>query len=232
MFEKSQNCNSCQECNSRSPLFSLLKKEELELLNTERYEVVFNPGEKIFKQGSAANHILSLTSGKVKIYLEGLNKFKLLIRYSTEWDLLGSPGVFIDKRHHYSAVAMENASICYVDGVQFKTVLKKNGEFAEAYWKQESKEKALMYSRILSLTQKQTHGRIADALLYLSDIHANEGKSNFSVTNLELSEFSNMTRDSAVRTLKSFQKDKIILLKQDTIEILNNKKLQELSRIG
>ena len=232
MFEKSQNCNSCQECNSRSPLFSLLNKEELTFLNADRYEVVFNPGESIFKQGSAANHVLSLTSGKAKIYLEGISKFKLLIRYSIEWDLLGSPGIFIDNRHHYSAIALENVSICYVDSEKFKEILKKNGKFAEAYWKQENMEKALLYDRLLSLSQKQTNGRIADALLYLSDIHINGKKTKFSVTNLELSELSNMTKDSVVRTLKSFQKDKVINVKDDKIEVLDSKKLEKLSRIG
>lgn len=57
-----------------STAFNFLSDEELNLLENNRTEVVYKPGEIIFKQGSASTHVVLFISGLAKIYLEGYNK--------------------------------------------------------------------------------------------------------------------------------------------------------------
>jgi len=45
-----------------SPLFRLLRKEELELINASRRRVIFKSGETIVKEGAPMSHVLSFTS--------------------------------------------------------------------------------------------------------------------------------------------------------------------------
>ena len=220
------------ECHLRSPLFNLLSENELHEINIDRYEVEYRSGDYIFKQGSAANNILSLTKGKVKLYLEGINGQNLAFKIAKQWELLGGPGLFIDNRHHYSAKAIDDITICFVNLARFKEAARTNIEFGTLFWKQVNQETVHLYNRFLSNTQKQMHGRLADSLLYLSSEVFNESNSEITLGKQDLAELSGMTRDSVVRVLKRFIADNIIELNEKHIQIKDNHKLEELSRHG
>ncbi|OQX77135.1 MAG: hypothetical protein B6D64_08715 [Bacteroidetes bacterium 4484_276] len=79
-FRRSPNCLNCNDCNKKPPLFSLLNKDELELINEDRFEVSYKAGEMMFKQWPASTHILMITSGMAKIYLEGPGGINLLLK--------------------------------------------------------------------------------------------------------------------------------------------------------
>lgn len=232
MYSNSPKCQTCVECDIRSPLFHLLSKEELQNLNQDRYEVEYKAGDIIFKQGSAANNILSLTRGKVKLYLEGVNGHKLTFKIAKRWELLGGPGLFIDNRHHHTARAIEDVTICFINLDRFKEVVRTNVKFGNLFWKQVNLETVHLYNRFLSNTQKQMHGRLADALLYLSSEVFTGENCEIIIAKQDIAELSGMTRDNAVRVLKRFVTDAIIEFKGKEIIILKSKKLEELSRLG
>ena len=74
MISKKQieGCEDCRDCMKRAPYFQVLSPEELDMINKDRYSVRYKAGEMILKQGTSANHILSLIDGIVKIYIEGM----------------------------------------------------------------------------------------------------------------------------------------------------------------
>ena len=232
MSHTSPKCRNCFDCDLKSPLFRLLSDEELKNLNTDRYEVEYKAGDSIFKQGSAANNILSLTKGKVKLYLEGLNDQNLIFKVSKPWELLGGPGLFIDNRHHCSARAIEPSTVCFINLDRFKEVICSNPEFGKLFMREQSENTVHLYHRFLSNSQKHMNGRLADALLYLaSEIYIEPITAIFLSTH-DLAELSGMTRDSVVRVLKNFTSENLIDIQDKGIVILNKEKLEELSRLG
>src|SRR5690554_1282825 len=111
---RSDTCINCQTCNARSPLFNLLTQEELKIANANRFEVVFNAGENIVKQGTSASHMIIITSGMAKMYLEGYDRKNLLLELIIPWKLFGGPGLFTDYRYHYSVTALTETSACFI----------------------------------------------------------------------------------------------------------------------
>ena len=84
----------------------------------------------------------------------------------------------------------------------------------------------------MNLTHKQMHGRIADALLYLSnEIYAN---SIFEVhlSRQDLAEMTAMTKESAIRILKELKDDNIIDYDNNRFTILNENALNQISLRG
>ena len=71
---------NCFECALKSPLCDILNSEELEILNSNRYEIFFKAGETIRKQGTFMSHVISIQSGQCKMYLEGLSNKNIIIR--------------------------------------------------------------------------------------------------------------------------------------------------------
>ena len=138
MALKTPKCQDCISCDLKSPLFHLLNKSELQKLNADRFEVNLKEGDYIFKQGTAASHILSLAKGRVKLFFEGNNQRQFAFKIACQWELLGGPGLFVDKRYHYSASSLEDSMVCYINLESFKALLCENKEFGEAFWKQQN----------------------------------------------------------------------------------------------
>ncbi len=231
-YKRSAHCKTCDTCNQKSPLFNMLNSAELEVLNTDRFEVVFNPGENIIKQGTAASHLVSLTSGIAKIYLEGMDRKNIILDLIRPWRIFGSPGIFTDMRYHYSVASLTETSACFIPVENFKKIFRMNPDFAEGFLKSWSNITAKNYERLISLTQKQMPGRIADVLLYLSN-HVYHGEQfNLNITRQEIGEFSNMTKESATRILKDFENEGIIKIEGKSITIQKNEVLKDIALRG
>jgi CRP/FNR family transcriptional regulator len=231
-YPKSQVCKSCDNCNEKSKTFSVLTDAELLILNKDRFEVVFEPGQMVLKQGAPATHFVSLTMGMAKLYLEGFDKKKIILEIVKPWKLFGGPGIFTDMRYHYSVSSLTETAACFIPVENVKQLIRSNPAFAESMIVHSSMNGSRNFERLLSLTQKQMPGRLADVLLYLSqDVHQTQ-KFNLSITRQEIGELSNMTKESATRILKDFENEGIIRLEGKEIEVLRIDTLREISIRG
>jgi CRP/FNR family transcriptional regulator len=231
-FTRSENCTNCIECNRKLPLFSKLTKEELKDINQNRYEVRFTAGETIFKQGTSATHLLVLTTGLAKLYVEGVQDKRLIIRIIRPWELVGQAGLYFDSRHHYCITALTDVTACFVGIDVFKAALRKNFEFAEEFIKDCTKKGIFSFEKMVSLSQKQMHGRIADGLLYLSQRVYEDLKFDMHLSRQDLADLTGMSKDSAIRILKEFHNEGLIELNGRKLEILNMNQLEHISEKG
>jgi len=224
-------CVECSHCFKRSPLFTLLKENELESLDKGRMEVSFKEGEIIYKQGTPLTHIVIIHDGLGKIFIEGSKGRNLILNYTKEYDLNGGVGVFIDQRHHSSLMAVTDCGACFIDINAFKAVLRTNPTFMEAYIKDYSLRVLHTYQQFSVLTQKNMEGRMAESILYLKNqIFKNGSIKN--VSKQDLAELTAMTKESAIRVLKEFKEDGLIEIVDQKINILNQKALEQVARHG
>lgn len=227
-----RKCIDCETCTERSPLFDPLSQEELAIMNKDRYTVRFNAGEIIIKQGTTGTKIVSLVDGLAKIYIEGFNNKNLLLAVAKPWGLIGGPGIYTDNKNHYSVSALTDTTVCFIDTNNFNEVLRSNCRFAELMLKHISQKAIINFNKMVSLTQKQMNGRMADAILYLSEIVFKNSSFDMVISRQDLADLSGMSKDSAIRILKEFEKDKIILLEGKKIDIPDINKLKNISATG
>ncbi|MEZ5197435.1 MAG: cyclic nucleotide-binding domain-containing protein [Bacteroidales bacterium] len=149
-------------------LFRFLDDEQLKFINETRHEVSFLKGETIFKQGGPLTHIACLTSGKAKIYIESPDRKNMILKILKPSEMAGGPGFNVDYRHHFSVSALVDSTACFIDVSAFEEMLKSNSLFAMEFIKYLNMITIKFYDKLVSLTHKQMHGRIADTLLYLS----------------------------------------------------------------
>lgn len=231
-FYSSDLCNDCNDCNSKVELFKFLTKEDLEVVDQNRHEVIFKKGEIIFKQGMPANHIIVIIDGMVKVFVEGFQGKKLLLEIFQPWKIFGICGLYDDNRYHYTASAIIDTSACFIDAANIKKVIRTNADFAEAFISRCTYRNNRTMERFVSLTQKQMHGRVADALIYLSKEVFQSPKFNLTISKQDLADMTAMTKDSAVRILKELSADRIINSENGYIEIFDENKLHEISYKG
>lgn len=231
-MNKKKLCEGCDQCNQKSQLFNCLSKEELQLINNDRYSVRFHPGEVILKQGTQASNLISVVEGFARKYIEGFNDRNLILDFLKPWQLVGAPGVHNGGKHSFSVVAIEETLVCFIDSGNFMKVLESNGQFARQYIKLCSGNYSRSLERMVSLSQKQMHGRIADALIYLSEEIYKSEVIGSEISRQDIADYTSMSKDSSIRILKEFERDSIILLEDRTIAILDSSRLHSISING
>lgn len=76
------------------------------------------------------------------------------------------------------------------------------------------------------------NGRMAETLLYLNSQKTDIPEIFQLLSRKDLADFAGIAMESAVKILKSFEKDQIIELKEKDIILKNSEKLIEISRVG
>ncbi|RLD63661.1 MAG: hypothetical protein DRJ01_03150 [Bacteroidetes bacterium] len=222
----------------RTNIFSKLESKTVSLSNEEKIiienniiELKYKKGENICKQGAFASCVVFINSGFVKRYIEHKDK-NLILSISHAGDFIGLSTLFYSNTFLYSASSIED---CYVSSINkdiFIQLINKNPKFAGEILSILNNHTSLYFERFISLTQKQLHGRIADAILHLSRDVYNSTTFNFSLSRRDFAEFTGMSTESAIRILKEFHNDRIINLEGKTIEIISMELLQKLSELG
>ncbi|MFZ4520418.1 MAG: Crp/Fnr family transcriptional regulator [Bacteroidales bacterium] len=230
------NCENpnrnCSGCEYKSPIFCYLTDEDIKLIDINKIIVRFNKGETIRKQGTFMSHVISVNSGLAKLYLEGMEQRNAIIRIVKPTNFIGGPGIYLDQRHHFSVTALMDTTVCFIDVNVFKEIIDRNRIFAAEFMKDFSRNILSVYNRLLSITQKQMPGRMADTLIYLSEEIFESQKFTFHMSRQDISDLSGMSKDSGVKILREFQNDGIINMTDNDIEILDPVRLNRISRTG
>lgn len=230
------NCNNpegnCSGCELKSPLFCHLNEAELDLIRANRLSVVFRKGETIRKQGTYMSHVISVSSGLAKVYLEGINGRNSIINIVKPTSFIGGPGIYLDQLHHFSVTALTETRICFIDLNVFKTLIDENKAFAHELLKEFSRTMLSIYNRLINLTQKQMPGRLADSLIYLFEEIFLSDTINSSVSKQDIADLSGMAKESTIKIMRDFQHAEIIKITDAEISLLNAEALQRISRTG
>jgi CRP-like cAMP-binding protein len=224
--------SSCETCTRRWKNFQHLTKEELNLVNDNRYEATFKPGEILMKQGSPTSNALFMASGLAKTYIEGQNGKNFILSIALPGRLILGPGAYVDSRHTYTVAAITSVQACFINFEIFRHLVRVNGAFAEGLLEDISAKSLGSLTRMVNLSQKKMHGRLADALLYFSDIVFKNDEYEMILSRQELGEMTNMAKECVVRILKELEDSGVIYSDSSKIKILDRDKLVQISVKG
>ena len=224
--------SSCETCTRRWKNFQHLTKEELNLVNDNRYEATFKPGEILMKQGSPTSNALFIASGLAKTYIEGQNGKNFILSIALPGRLILGPGAYVDSRHTYTVAAITSVQACFINFEIFRHLVRVNGAFAEGLLEDISAKSLGSLTRMVNLSQKKMHGRLADALLYFSDIVFKNDEYEMILSRQELGEMTNMAKECVVRILKELEDSGVIYSDSSKIKILDRDKLVQISVKG
>jgi len=229
----SSQFTKCLDCTEKSLCFKQLSKEELNITNKNKVQIQFKKGEIISKQGSFVTHIMYLKSGYAKVYKETDLDNNLILNIIPEGTLIGLTSLFnSDNIARFSVAALDNALVCSIDRKTIEQLIHQNSQFAKTVIASLNEETLLFYDKMASLTQKQMNGRVADALIYLSENIFKSTKFKMILSRKDLADFTGMSMMSVVRTLKDLKDEGIIMDEKGYIDIKNFKTLKQISKKG
>jgi len=222
---------TCQLCNLKSAAAHTLKNNELCVLEKNSAQVKFMPGDNIIRQDALSTNVVYIKSGLVKIHILGPIRERIMkiVKAPT---YLCLPSSFGAKINHFSATAIEETSVCFIDVNTFKQFIYSNGDFALQIILDLSKGELQNLHNCLNNAQKQNIGRVADALLFFAHEIYNSNTFLLPISRQDLADLTGITRESASRILTDFHAEKIIEIKGRKISVTNEPLLRQISEKG
>lgn len=221
----------CKTCNKRSPAVKHLGDEELENLGHSCVKVFFKKGDIIFKQDALSSNIIYVRNGLVKLHISGPEREQIL-KISKGPTYLGIPTTFGDKINNYSATAISETNVCFIDINVFKKLLETNSNFSYEIIVDLCKNELQNFHRCVNRLQKHSQGRVAEALLFFADEIFENNKFELPLSRHEFGDLVSNSRESVSRILSNLDRDKIICLTGKEIEILDKELLLKISKKG
>lgn len=219
-------------CDIDAPCFQMLTGMEMELVKQSKTQVLFRKGDNLTKQGAFASYVLFIIKGIAKQYIEdeGTRSFNLKILQPGEF--AGLSTVFSKNTFNYSCVAITDCHAFLVEKDAISNVVKQNGLFGFNIIKRYCEQNAGLFQVLNSIIYKQMNGRMADVLLYLDSIKEIYPEIFQLLSRKDIADFAGISTESAVKLLKTFQKEGLIDLIEKDIRLVNKDNLLQISRRG
>jgi CRP/FNR family transcriptional regulator len=223
---------NCTECNHKSICFNTLLNNELEFINKNKIQIHFSPGEILGKQGTFISYIMFVTKGIAKQYIEGGGQKKQAIKLTKTGDYIGLSNLQGSKLYHYSTIAIKDTEVCMIERDSILKIISKNVSFANEIIKVLSSDQVQLFNTLRNSSLKQTNGKMASILLYLSSEQFGDETIFRHLTRKDIADFAGISLESSIKILKEFEHENIIKTDKKDIEILNREALQKIEHYG
>lgn len=216
-------------------IWRVLSAKEHKLLRDNARFVNFKKNEVVYYEGDKPEDLMCLLEGKIKIYKEGVGGRSQIVRMVRPVQYFGYRAFFAHEAYVTSAAAFESTEVCLISMKIVEQVLRNNGMLAMYFIHLLSVDLGISDRRVVNLTQKHIRGRLAESLIFLKENYGlEEDGATISIylAREDLANLSNMTTSNAIRTLSIFENERIITMDGRKIKIIDEERLQKISRIG
>jgi len=211
---------------------TMMSEEELGLLHRNTSEIFHKSGELIIKQGSFISQILFLVKGMVKVVVEDKSLKNTILKIVGKNNFIDLSVFGAINQHRVSVFALCNSEVSYIKLDVLQRIMHQNSKINQFFLDKLARDTASMYNKISILSTRNNHGKLATALLYLSDIKFDKGGIIDFLTRKDLADLASISLESANKILLELKNDRIIEMDKKKIRILQPELLEVLSTIG
>lgn len=222
----------CFDLLDNSELVSVLDNGERELIINNSTYITYDKGDSIIKEREFITNSIFVCSGYVKIHLEFKRRSLILNVLGPQRFVLLGLMISLESQP-FSITAIEDSSICLTDIKVIQKLAATNPKFSK-YLLKETNQSLVNYvnHNLISLTQNNIHGRLANILIYLSERVFHSTSFDMLLSRKELSQFSNISRENVIKVLYEFDNDGIISLHGKIIQINSLENLRRIANHG
>jgi CRP/FNR family transcriptional regulator, polysaccharide utilization system transcription regulator len=221
---------NCKNCKAReNSLLSFCQVKESEQLNAVKTANLYKRGQYVFYENAAPIGLFCINTGAVKLSKLSSNGKEQITRIARPGDLLGYRSLIARTTYTYSAVAIEDTTICLIPKPEFFTLIRNNSQFYEGLMQLLCKEADEMEAKIGDIAYKPVRGRIAEALMLLAGAAKESGY--ITLTREDLASLVGTVKETAIRIISEFRTEKLLEVDKRRIRILRPEKLLQISNL-
>lgn len=225
----------CLNCSSRAhSLLSCCRASELAHVSETKSCFAYKKGQLIFHEGGKPTGLYCINTGKIKIAKLGSDGKEQIVRLAKPGDLIGYRALMADSNYSASAVAFEDAVICFIPRSQFLELISQNVEFASGLMKLISNALGEAEERMVQMAYKPVRERLAEALLLLQKTYQEREEGDqftISISREDLASIVGTAKETTIRLLSEFKEEGLITAKGSSITILDHERLYKISHM-
>ncbi len=226
---KSPFNNDLQDVNS---FFSKAKElKEFQKLSENRPVRTLRRRDILYVEGQSPSDLYFISRGSIKTYKLSYEGKELVTSILHAGSFLGYTALLEEKPHFDNAEALEDTELVVIPRNDFLALLYTSKDVARKFIKLLSNNLEDAEKRLLDVAYQSVRQRVAGALLQIRDKHVEpraDGLIGFA--RKDISALIGTATESLNRTLADFKEEGLIEILGDGLRIIDEKKLQRLSR--
>jgi CRP/FNR family cyclic AMP-dependent transcriptional regulator len=212
--------------------FRDLEPEALDQLCRYAKHVTLKRGATLFSKGDPGNSLFAVISGTVKMSIsspEGRNAILNLIRPG---EVFGEMAVLSGQARSADAIANTNCEMFVIDRRDFLPFMRNHPALAMKFIELLCERVRRTSDQVEQVILQDLPGRLASALLGLTERQTSEDSRTIEITQQEISEMVGMTRESINKQLRAWAARSWVRLEHGAIVVLDAGSLRELAESG
>jgi len=193
--------------------------------------VSYNKREFICRKDTPISQAIILLEGYAKMYVDGMNNRNIILNVLIPSNYIGLISVFGSNDYNYNVTALGHCVTCQVNIQLVRNMYYSNPNFRDKLNNAFGLSVTSIMEKLVSLNQKHIRGKVADSLLYLSQLY-DSTIFDLILTRRELGELSAISEENAVRVLTELRNEGIIEITGKEIELKDIEILKKISVIG
>lgn len=205
-------------------------KDPLLSLSQNRNINKYRKKQIIYMEGNRPNRLYYIIKGKVKVYKTNEEGKELVTDLYSQGDFLGHIALLEEAPYKDTAEALEESELAIIPREDFEELVNHNREIAHQFIKLLAKNISQKETLLLGLAYNSLRKKVAEALVTLQKKYQAAEGTQFAIeiSRENLATIAGTATESLIRTLSEFRHENLIDIKDGTIIILNQKKLESL----
>jgi CRP/FNR family transcriptional regulator len=195
----------------------------------------YKKGQVIFSEGNRARGLYCINTGKVKLTKSGEEGKDQILHLAKSGDVMGYRALLSGDTFSCSAVAIEDAAVCFVPRELFFGIVEKNATLSMHLMRLLSNELKVAEQHLTDMAQKPVRERVAEALLFIKEAYGFEADGKTiaaTLTREEIAGIVGTATETAIRVLTDFRQEALIETQGRKIAVLNLPKLLRVANIN
>ena len=221
----------CQHCQARHlSVCNALEPEDFDDLNRFGRTLNYAPKSTLFEQDEAADNVLNLTEGAVRLYKLLPDGRRQVVGFALPGDFLG---LAMSARNVFSADALTHVSVCQFSRTGFSDLLDRKPKLLRRLHDIASHELSLAQDQMVILGRRTAEEKIAAFLIGMRSRWAKVNGASVHVplpmTRQDIGDFLGLTVETVSRMLTRFAREKAIVIVPDGVRLLDVDRMERLA---
>lgn len=202
-------------------------KNSLQALTEDRNINKYKRKQTIYAEGNRPNRLYYVLKGKVKTFKTNENGKDLVTDLFSPGDFLGHIALLEGTVYKDTAEALEETELAVIPKEDFEELVNKNPQVAKKFIQLLANNISTKENQLLAMAYNSLRRKVADTLLLLQHKYKekSEGVFTIDIGRESLATIAGTATESFIRTLSDFRSEKLIDIKDGTIIIINQEKL-------
>jgi CRP/FNR family transcriptional regulator, cyclic AMP receptor protein len=206
-----------------------LGKNNLESLAEDRDINKYKKKQIIYTEGNHPNRLFYVVKGKVKAHKTNDDGKELVTELYSPGDFFGYIAMLEGTVYKDTTETMEETELAIIPKEDFDNLLNSNAEVAKKFIQLLAKNISEKENQLLGLAYNSLRKKVAEALVLLQKKYKeNDEKFTINISRESLATIAGTATESLIRTLSDFRTEKLVEIKDGSIVIINQKKLEYL----